>query len=98
MQAEGRGSIGRARHPDHVQECPGIPPKYGVSQVIGFLKGKSAVRIHRNLLGERWLTGLHFGATGYCVSGDEPRSLAGGMDCGELSGGHAATVRRMCHT
>ena len=35
---------------------------------IGFLKGKSAVRIHRELLQERRLTGLHFWAAGYCVS------------------------------
>ena len=34
----------------------------------GFLKGKSAVRIHRELLGERRMTGLHFWARGYCVS------------------------------
>jgi putative transposase len=32
------------------------------------LKGKSAVRIHRELLGERRMTGLHFWARGYCVS------------------------------
>jgi putative transposase len=54
--------------PDHIHVCLSIPPKYSVSRVIGFLKGKSAVRIHRNLLGERRLTGLHFWATGYCVS------------------------------
>jgi putative transposase len=54
--------------PDHIHVCLSIPPKYSVSQVIGFLKGKSAVRIHRSLLGERRLTGLHFWATGYCVS------------------------------
>ncbi|RJX20452.1 MAG: IS200/IS605 family transposase [Ammonifex sp.] len=54
--------------PDHIHMCLSIPPKYSVSQVIGFLKGKDAVRIQRNLLGERRLTGLHFWATGYCVS------------------------------
>ena len=54
--------------PDHVHMCLKIPPKYSVSHAIGFLKGKSAVRIHRNLLGERRLTGLHFWARGYCVS------------------------------
>ena len=36
--------------------------------MIGSLKGKSAVRIHRELLQERWMMGLHFGATGYCGS------------------------------
>ena len=34
----------------------------------GFLKGKSAVQIHRRLLHERRMTGLHFWPTGYCVS------------------------------
>ena len=34
----------------------------------GGLKGKSAVRIHRELLKGRRMTGLHFWATGYCVS------------------------------
>ena len=54
--------------PDHIHVCLSIPPKYSVSQVIGFLKGKSAAGIHRSLLGECRLTGLHFWATGYCVS------------------------------
>lgn len=54
--------------PDHIHMCLSIPPKYAVSHLIGFLKGKSAVRIHRDLLHERRMTGLHFWATGYCVS------------------------------
>ncbi len=54
--------------PDHVHLCLSIPPKYSVAHTIGFLKGKSAVRIHRELLQERRLTGLHFWAAGYCVS------------------------------
>ena len=54
--------------PDHVHLCLRIPPKYSVSATVGFLKGKSAVRIHRQLLGERRLVGLHFWAIGYCVS------------------------------
>ena len=45
---------------DHVHLCLSIPPKYSVAHTIGFLKGKSAVRIHRNLLRERRMTGLHF--------------------------------------
>jgi len=53
---------------DHVHVCLSIPPKYSVAHTIGFLKGKSAVRIHRDLLRERRMTGLHFWATGYCVS------------------------------
>jgi putative transposase len=47
--------------------CLSIPPKYSVANAIGYLKGKSAVRIHR-ALGNKRVTGLHFWATGYCVS------------------------------
>jgi putative transposase len=54
--------------PDHVHMCMSIPPKYSVAHTVGFLKGKSAVRIHRELLQERRMTGLHFWATGYSVS------------------------------
>ncbi len=54
--------------PDHIHMCLRIPPKYSVSQAVGFLKGKSAVRIHRTVLGERRLVGLHIWAVGYCVS------------------------------
>ena len=50
--------------PDHIHLCLSIPPKYSVAYTIGFLKGKSAVRIHRELLHERRMTGLHFGAAG----------------------------------
>ena len=53
---------------DHVHMCLSIPPKFSVAYTVGFLKGKSAVRIHRELLSERRMTGLHFWATGYCVS------------------------------
>ena len=54
--------------PDHVHLCLSIPPKYSVAHAVGFLKGKSAVRIHRELLRERRMTGLPFWAAGYCVS------------------------------
>ena len=54
--------------PDHIHMFLSIPPKYSVAHTIGFLKGKSAVRIHRDLLKERRMTGLHFWAAGYCVS------------------------------
>ena len=55
-------------HADHVHLCLSIPPKFSVSHTVGFLKGKSAVRIHREILQERRMTGLHFWATGYWVS------------------------------
>jgi len=53
---------------DHIHMCLSIPPKYSVAHTMGFLKGKSAVRVHRELMHERRMTGLHFWATGYCVS------------------------------
>ena len=54
--------------PDHIHLCLSILPKVSVANTIGFLKGKSAVRIHRELMEHRRMTGLHFWATGYCVS------------------------------
>ena len=54
---------------DHVHLCLSIPPKYSVANTVGFLKGKSAIRIHREYLGRtRNFTGFHFWARGYCVS------------------------------
>ena len=67
---EQRGIVlleGNAR-PDHIHVCLSIPPKYSVSNTIGYLKGKSAMRIHRELLGHKRLTGLNFWARGYCVN------------------------------
>ena len=56
-------------HGDHVHLCLSIPPKFSVANTVGFLKGKSAIRIHRQFLGQkRTFTGLHFWARGYCVS------------------------------
>jgi putative transposase len=54
--------------PDHIHLCLSVPPKDSVAFVLGFLKGKSAVRIHRELLHERRMSGLSFWAPGYCVS------------------------------
>ncbi len=53
---------------DHVHLCLSIPPKYSVSNTIGFIKGKSAIRIHRELLNTKRMTGLSFWAKGYCAS------------------------------
>ena len=36
--------------PDHGHLCLGIPPKYSVAYTLGYLKGKSAVRIDRELV------------------------------------------------
>ncbi len=55
--------------PDHVHMCISIPPKYAVSAVIGFMKGKSAIAIARQFSGkEKNFTGEHFWARGYAVS------------------------------
>jgi len=43
--------------PDHIHLCLSIPPKYSVSNTIGFLKGKSAVKIHRELKKAKRMTG-----------------------------------------
>ncbi len=54
---------------DHVHICVSIPPKFSVANTVGILKGKSAIRIHRDYLGKtRNFTGFHFWARGYCVS------------------------------
>ncbi len=54
---------------DHVHMLIGIPPKHAVSQVVGYLKGKSAIYVARNFGGrERNYTGAHFWARGYYVS------------------------------
>ena len=54
---------------DHVHMLVWIPPKYAVSQVVGYLKGKSAIHIARTYLGRRQnYAGQHFWARGYFVS------------------------------
>ena len=55
--------------PDHVHMLIAIPPKYAVSQVIGYIKGKSAIHLAR-VYGERKrnFVGQHFWARGYFVS------------------------------
>jgi putative transposase len=61
--------------PDHVHMLVAIPPKYAVSQVSGYIKGKSAIYIARNFVGRRQnFVGQHFWARGSYVStagGDE---------------------------
>lgn len=54
---------------DHVHMMISIPPKYAVSEVIGYIKGKSAIHLAR-VYGERKrnFVGQHFWARGYFVS------------------------------
>jgi putative transposase len=55
--------------PDHVHMLISIPPKYAVAQVVGFIKGKSAIAIARKFSGRKKnFTGQHFCARGYHVS------------------------------
>jgi len=54
---------------DHVHMLIAIPPKYAVAQVVGFLKGKSAIQMARTYMGRKKnFTGYHFWARGYLVS------------------------------
>lgn len=55
--------------PDHVHIMLAIPPKYSVAQVVGFIKGKSAIQIARNFQGRKKnFVGQNFWARGYYVS------------------------------
>ena len=67
-QKESQVEEGHLR-PDHVHMMIAIPPKYAVSQVIGFIKGKSAIHLGR-VYGERKrnFVGQHFWARGFWVS------------------------------
>ncbi len=54
---------------DHVHLVLSVPPKYSIAETVGFLKGKSAIKIfdmHLELKKRYW--GRHFWAKGYCVS------------------------------
>lgn len=54
---------------DHVHMLLSVPPKYAVAQVVGYLKGKSAIYLARTFGGRRQnFTGQHFWARGYYVS------------------------------
>jgi len=54
---------------DHLHMLISIPPKYSVSQVVGFIKGKSAIHIARSYAGRKKnFVGQNFWARGYYVS------------------------------
>ena len=55
--------------PDHIHLVLSIPPKYAISTVMGFLKGKLALRLFQRYeqLGKRYW-GQHLWSRGYCVS------------------------------
>ena len=55
--------------PDHVHRLLSVPPKYSVANVMGFIKGKSAIHIARVYAGRRRnFVGQDFWARGYWVS------------------------------
>jgi putative transposase len=55
--------------PDHVHMMISIPPKYSVSHVVGYMKGKSAILVAREFMGRyKNFKGYHFWARGYFVS------------------------------
>jgi len=54
---------------DHLHMLISIPKKYAVSQVVGYIKGKSAIHIPRQYMGKRTnFTGQHFWTRGYYIS------------------------------
>ena len=53
---------------DHVHMLLAVPPKYAVAQVIGYIKGKSAIYVARMSGRRRNFVGQNFWARGYCVS------------------------------
>lgn len=54
--------------PDHVHMLISIPPKYSVSHIVGFLKGKTALYVANKYARKRRYKGYHFWARGYFVS------------------------------
>ena len=66
---KGIGLVKGNTQPDHVHMLLSIPPKFSVAMTLGYLKGKSAIRIHRELLRTQGtLFGRSFWSRGYCVS------------------------------
>jgi putative transposase len=67
MQKESEVIEGTLRA-NHVHMVISIPPKYSVSQVVGYVKGKSAIWVARTTGKNRNFVGQNFWARGYCVS------------------------------
>jgi len=54
---------------DHIHMLLSVPPRYSIAMTVGYLKGKSAIRIHRDYGNVRGtLFGRSFWSRGYCVS------------------------------
>jgi putative transposase len=66
---KGIGLVEGKAMPDHIHMLLSVPPRYSIAMTIGYLKGKSSIRIHRELLHTKGtLFGRAFWARGYCVS------------------------------
>ena len=54
---------------DHIHLIPNVPPKVSISQLMGTLKGRTAIRVFKQFphLKKRPYWGNHFWAKGYCV-------------------------------
>ena len=66
---KGIGLIEGKAASDHVHMLLSVPPRYSIAMTLGYLKGKSAVRVHRDLLKTKGtMFGRSFWARGYCVS------------------------------
>jgi putative transposase len=66
-QQKNVGLIEGHAKPDHVHLCLSIPPKYSVASIVGFLKGKSAIRLNKEFSRAK-SSGKHFWIRGYFVS------------------------------
>ena len=68
-QKEGVEGVEANVQADHVHVVVSIPPKYAVSNIMGYLKGKLAIRVFNRYerLRERYWGG-HLWSRGYCVS------------------------------
>jgi putative transposase len=69
QQKDGVEVLELSIQPDHVHAVVSIPPKYAVSSVMGYMKGKLAIRLFDRYekLGRRYW-GRHLWSRGYCVS------------------------------
>ena len=82
--------------PDHVHMLLSIPPKYAVSQVVGYMKGKSAIQIARRFMEvKRTFVGQHFWARGYFVStvGRDETVIRAYIRAQEVEDKHAEQLR-----
>ncbi|MGH6868824.1 MAG: transposase [Methylocella sp.] len=62
--------------PDHGHMMISVPPKYAVSQVVGYIKGNSAIHLARaDGAGQRNFAGQYFSARGYAIAGRDEKTI-----------------------